>query len=186
MIFVMDVVVVLVDVFVMIVIVMMDIMKGLVVVGVVMMMLAQVRDVVVDMFMLFIRVGTVRGRGRVRNAFVDSLVMTMDVVVAEVLMVMVTMMMAVMMVVMMTVVVSMVVAVVVTVVVMMVVAAGVVKVVLFSDLVSISCDIFSAHRHEFSRFRRCIFGGLFWPDDEGGDGRNERENKSQTQHLRFD
>merc|ERR1719383_455395 len=138
----------------MIVIVMMDIMKGLVVVGVVMMMLAQVRDVVVDMFMLFIRVGTVRGRGRVRNAFVDSLVMTMDVVVAEVLMVMV---------VMMTVVVSMVVAVVVTVVVMMVVAAGVVKVVLFSDLVSISCDIFSAHRHEFSRFRRCIFGGLFWP-----------------------
>jgi len=84
MVFVMDVVIVLVDVLVMIVIVMMDIMKGLVVVGVVMMMLAQVRDVVVDMFMLFIRVGTVGGRGRVRNAFVDSLVMAMDVVVAEV------------------------------------------------------------------------------------------------------
>merc|ERR1719394_1219901 len=99
---------------------------------------------------------------------------------------MVAMMMAVMVVVMMTMVVAVVVAVMVAVVVMVVVAAGVVKVVLFGDLVSISCDVFPAHRHEFSRFRRCIFGGLFWPDDEGGDGCNERENKSQTQHLSFD
>merc|ERR1719334_2303164 len=81
---VVGVVVVFGDVFVMVVVVMMDIMKGLVVVGVVMMMLAQVRDVVVDMFMLFISVFAVGGRGRVRDAFVDSRVMTMDVVVAEV------------------------------------------------------------------------------------------------------
>ena len=93
-----------------------------------------------------------RGRGRVRDALMNSFVVAVHVMVAQIVMmavvVAVVMMMRVVMVVMM----AVVVAVVMAVVVMMVVAARVVEIVLFGDKVSVCGDVFSAHRHHFVGF----------------------------------
>merc|ERR550534_2545183 len=104
------------------------------------MMLAQVRDIVMNVLVFLIRMLAVRGRGRVRDALMNSFVVAVHVMVAQIVMM------------------AVVVAVVMAVVVMMVVAARVVEIVLFGDKVSVFGDVFSAHRHHFVGFlHRSIF-----------------------------
>jgi len=169
---VMDVIKVLVDMLVMIMLVMMNIVVGLMIVSMVVMMLAQMQDIVVDVFVLLVRLKTVRGRSRVRDSFVNGVVISMDVIVAKINVVPVMMAMMVSMVVsmvvsmmmmrvvemvsvMMTMMISMMVAVEMPIVVSMMVSMVVSvmpvmdDVVLLRDFVSVSSDVNSSHGDNF-------------------------------------
>merc|ERR1712142_950713 len=114
----------------------MDVMDILVIIGVVMMMLAQMCDVVMDVFVFLIRVLRVSRRGGMGDSFVDGLVVSVHVMMAQIFVVavVVVVMMMMMMVTMIAVMSS---------VMVVVISARVVKIVLFGDFLSIWCNVFA-------------------------------------------
>lgn len=102
----------------------------------------------------------------------NGFVVTVDVMVAKIVvvtMVVVAVVIAMWMMVVMAVVMSVIVAVVVAMVVavvVVVVSAGVVEVVLLGNFLSVLGDVFSTHSNKLAR---TIIGGVIWPDSKRGD-----------------
>merc|ERR1712198_677252 len=135
------------------------------------MMLAQMKNIIVDMFVLLVGLQAVRGRSRVGDSFVNSVVITMHMIMAKINMVpmmmsmvesmmmmrvveMVSVMMTVMISMMMTVEVAIMMSMMVTMVVSMM--SMVDDIVLLCNFISVSSNVHSSHGHNF---RRAIIGG---------------------------
>merc|ERR1712198_577015 len=176
---VMDMIKVLVNMLVVIVFMMMNIVVCLMIVGMIVMMLAQMKNIIVDMFVLLVGLKAVRGRSSVGDSFVNSVVITMHMIMAKINMVPMMMsmvvsmmesmmmmrvveMVTVMMTMMMTVEVAIMMSMMVTMVVSMM--SMVDDIVLLCNFISVSSNVHSSHGHNF---RRAIIGGGGVPWSDG-------------------